>query len=51
MTKFGTIFEAKISYDELRDLLGHFDEKDTIDFNIYMCFIRHNSLMLYVLMT
>jgi len=33
MTLFGAIFELISSIWELWDLLGHFDEKDTIDFN------------------
>jgi len=29
MTVFGAIFEVNSSLCKLRDLLGHFDEKDT----------------------
>jgi len=31
MTVFGAIFEVNSSIGKLKDLLGHFDEKDTIE--------------------
>jgi len=33
MTVFGAIFEVKSSIGKLWVLLGHFDKKDTVDFN------------------
>jgi len=32
MTAFGAIFEVNSSIGKLWDLLGHSDEKDTVDF-------------------
>jgi len=33
MTVFGAIFEVKSSIGKLWNLLGHFDEKDMLNFN------------------
>jgi len=37
MTVFGAIFEVNSCIGKLWDLLGHFDKKDTFDFNKH-CF-------------
>jgi len=35
MNVFGAIFEENGSIGKLRDLLGHFNKKDTVDFKKY----------------
>jgi len=47
ITVLGAIFVVNSSVGKLWDLLGHFDEKDTVDFDEYH-FLLHNSIMLYV---
>jgi len=37
---FGTIFEVNSRIVKLWDLLGHFNEEDTVDFLKYQFFVR-----------
>jgi len=47
MSTFGAIFEVNTSIYKLWALLGHFGEKDAVDFN--KChFVLNYSIMLYV---
>lgn len=50
MSVFGAIFEGSSCIGKLRDLLGHFDKKDAVDFNKYH-FLLYNSITLYMHMT
>jgi len=47
LTLFEIFFEVSSSIGKLGDLLGHFDEKDKVDFNKFH-FLLNNDIMMYV---
>jgi len=48
MILFGAIFKVNRSFDKLWELLGHFDEKDKVDFNKYYFSIEQLYIVLHV---